>query len=428
MPDISFTERRVRDLAPPATGRDTYHDSTSPLQLRVTPAGAKSWSLQRRVNGKPTRVKLGEWPNMTVADARRRAHAEVSRMAEGINPTAERRAKRQKAQAAAYTVGQSVTDYIADAERGIGRKVPLKPKTLAGYRHVNKKLLAPLAALPLNELGGRQLDGIRRRLSNANANAAIRLLRAAANHAAGRDLISASPFAGRRRQVVALPPRKGHIAEADLGRFIVAIEDLQAGPADQAEHPTPPGERVGADALLLMTLYGLRSGEARTLKWDAVDLEAGVFHVLDTKNSNPLALPITAAARPLFDRRRELAGQLSSDHVFPTVGNRTSATGHLAEPRHAIDRIEAATGLSFTPHDLRRTFASLASRHLPYAMVKRVLNHAASAASDITLDYIQVGVDDLREPLEALHVHMVRLRDIERAQAKAKAKGKAKAA
>ena len=50
-------------------------------------------------------------------------------------------------------------------------------------------------------------------------------------------------------------------------------------------------------------------------------------------------------------------------------------------------RLSKAIGVSFTPHDLRRTFATRAAEvGVDYLMIKRLLNHKTH---DITARYIQ---------------------------------------
>jgi integrase len=397
----------MKRLPVPATGRSFIHDTDSPLTVQVTATGARTFYVNRRVNGKPVRVRVAAWPDVTVERARKLAAEAVADINRGVNPLEEKRRRRADASSKAYTVGQALAEYADDAERGIGRSKPLKAGTVREYRRQADKALGHLAALPLADLNGRHIDELRRTRTTSVANGAVRLLRAACNHAADRDMIDVSPLAGRKRLVTPLAPRKGHVPEADLGRFLACLED--AGADDDLNHAA---HALAADALQLMVLYGLRSNEARSLPTKAIDAKARTFTITDTKNSDPLTLPITPVARRVLDRRVALARRLRSRYVFPSFGtNHMAGGGYLAEPRHALDRVREQTGIDVTPHDLRRTFASMAAKRLPHAMVKAVLNHRAKATTDITLDYVQVGVDDMREPLEALHARMDSVRD-----------------
>ena len=100
MPErLKFTKRALEALPPaPAGGRATYHDTEcNGLTLRVTDAGAKSFILQRRINGKPERVTLGRFPEMTIEQARKAAAGAHVKINDGTSPNAVKRAERARA-------------------------------------------------------------------------------------------------------------------------------------------------------------------------------------------------------------------------------------------------------------------------------------------------------------------------------------------
>ena len=86
---FQFNKERLLALPAPATGeRATYHDTkTTGLQLRVTPAGVKTFSMYRRTKGGgPERVTLGRFPAMTVEQARKAAATVNAEIEHGANP------------------------------------------------------------------------------------------------------------------------------------------------------------------------------------------------------------------------------------------------------------------------------------------------------------------------------------------------------
>lgn len=402
----ALTEARIAKL--PVTGnRYTITDANgSGIAVRVSVAGSKTFIVRRRVNGQDRRITLGQWPGMTLADARKAARAAHVSVDRGVDPVEQKRQRRRDAERADLTVGLAVTQYVDDGERGVGlgRSKPLRPKTVAGYRHTQNRALGKLSNVPLHELSGRHIDRLTRDLPQSVAAAGVRLLRAACNYAAARDLIDISPLASKRRLIKTAKPRTRHVAYHDLGRFMAALDDLQ-------DDGVPAGEQVAGDALWMMLAYGLRSGEARRLLVNDVDLGKGIITVRaeETKNGDELRLPITPLVRRILSRRLALAQSLDSPWLFPSIGTRTSGRGHMAEPRHAIRSVTTATGIEFSPHDLRRTFASVAAKRVPHAALKSMLNHRASTSADITLAYVQVSVDDLREPMRALHDELLGL-------------------
>jgi integrase len=69
------------------------------------------------------------------------------------------------------------------------------------------------------------------------------------------------------------------------------------------------------------------------------------------------------------------------------------------ETKKFLLRVSAGSGVSFTLHDLRRTFITIAeSLDVPYYALKRLLNHRAN--SDVTGGYIVVDAERLRGPVQ----------------------------
>src|SRR5437762_10148365 len=100
-------------------------------------------------------------------------------------------------------------------------------------------------------------------------------------------------------------------------------------------------------------------------------------------------------------RQRRCASD--SDWVFvnPLTGKR------ITDPRRQIVNVVAKSGVSFSPHDLRRTFASIVSRlgdQLSYYTTKRLLNHRTS---DMTQGYIQFDLEQLRGAMQAVEAFVL---------------------
>ena len=62
--------------------------------LAVSAAGANSFQVMRRVNGRQIKYAFARLGEITVAEARAKAMQHVARMAEGVNPVDERRKAR----------------------------------------------------------------------------------------------------------------------------------------------------------------------------------------------------------------------------------------------------------------------------------------------------------------------------------------------
>ncbi len=70
-------------------------------------------------------------------------------------------------------------------------------------------------------------------------------------------------------------------------------------------------------------------------------------------------------------------------------------------------KVTDASGVTFTPHDLRRTFITIAeSLDIPAYALKRLLNHTSGA--DVTAGYIVASTERLREPMQKITDFMLK--------------------
>jgi integrase len=84
-----------------------------------------------------------------------------------------------------------------------------------------------------------------------------------------------------------------------------------------------------------------------------------------------------------------------TNYVFPAE----SASGYIAEPKFYFNQVYAATGIRVSPHDLRRTFATIAARcGIGEYLMRALVNH--SLGRDVTSGYIDMLAEELREPMQ----------------------------
>jgi integrase len=130
-----------------------------------------------------------------------------------------------------------------------------------------------------------------------------------------------------------------------------------------------------------------------SLKWSEIDLKARTLTVLDPKNRRDHTLPMGDYLFELMARRRAIS---ASEYVFAD-----SAGRRISNFRYALAAIEKASGIRFTPHDLRRTFATIAdSLDIPAYALKALMNHKSGA--DVTAGHVVVTAERLRAPMQKI--------------------------
>ena len=92
---INFTQAAIDKLPLPAAGRAYYADAKTPgLVLCVSDTGVKTFQLYRRIAGRPTRLKIGRFPEVTVGQARKEVARMTGEIAQGKDPAEDRRKAR----------------------------------------------------------------------------------------------------------------------------------------------------------------------------------------------------------------------------------------------------------------------------------------------------------------------------------------------
>jgi len=94
--------------------------------------------------------------------------------------------------------------------------------------------------------------------------------------------------------------RRTVISHTQLPPWFQAVIALKGDPTD--EYAT-----TVADYLLLLLFTGMRRPEGMTLTWDAVDLTERTLLLSDTKNKEPLKLPLSDFVYGMLKERQERA-------------------------------------------------------------------------------------------------------------------------
>src|SRR3954449_9666757 len=90
---LNFTRKALDAIPSPSGGQRIYHHDTGVrgLAIGVSPTGRKTFVVYRKVGGRPERITLGAYPDLSIEQARGLASQCNAAIARGENPNENRR-------------------------------------------------------------------------------------------------------------------------------------------------------------------------------------------------------------------------------------------------------------------------------------------------------------------------------------------------
>ena len=334
--------------------------------LSITAKGARSFYLYKRIEGRPERVYLGRFPDMSIENARKSCAETKGKIAAGRNPQRERNKLRNET-----TLGDLVDKYLTDYAKPRKRTWRQDQSELNRFvSHWYKRRLSSIDRSEIADLHAK----LGRDSGHYQANRLLARLRALFNKAIewGWDGTNPAknirPFPERARDRFLLPE--------EIPRFFEAL----------AMEPS----ETSRDFVMLALLTGQRRSNVLAMRWDELDLARSLWRIRDTKNGEPLTVPLSAQAVEILCRRQQAAA--GSPWVLPGTGS----TGHLVEPKKAWRRILERAGIEdLRIHDLRRTLGSWqAATGANGYIIGKSLGHKSQQATAI---YARLHIDPVRD-------------------------------
>ena len=310
-----FTQNKLEKLVPPPSGRVYFYDTATPgLALCVTATGAKTFYSVRKINGrngKTIRILLGKFPGITLDAASKAALKIVGDIAKGIDPSLERKAKREEP-----TLADLWENYLElhakpqkkswkDDERQYNKYLPpLRNKRLSA---ITRTVVAKWHGTIAKDHGPIQANRCKALLATMFSKASAAVGYTGLNPAKG-----VANFPERSRERFLLP--------AEMKAFFTALA----------------AEDAYWQAFFLLCLFtGSRRGNVASMEWAETDLENTVWHIpqTKTKNKRPTTISLCAPALAILKTRHQQRN--GTPYVFPAF----NGDGHMIDPRKAWNRI-----------------------------------------------------------------------------------------
>jgi integrase len=333
-------------------------------------------------DGRRIRYKVSGSTKTAVVDALAKKHKELDK---GVRTSH------------TYTVEKGVEEWL---QHGLpGRSA----RTRAIYRDALAPLLRKIGKVPLRDLTAVQvrvaLESLDEQLSSRSLQIARKALQRATKHAEGNDKV------GRNVAALVDTPegRAGRLRRAFTLEQAAAVIDASRTLPEISLHPGLKDPRRPAALMhgyiVLSVTAGVRTEEARALRWDHVDLDVGSVAVWrsvrahgDTKtlkSRRTLALPQIAVQALRALKATQAAERLAAgadwqdlDLVFATANGAPLDARNVRRMFKVICE-NAGVGEDWAPRDLRHTFVSLLSDDgLAIEKISRLVGHTSSHVTE----------------------------------------------
>jgi integrase len=320
-----LSDLQIRKLKPGA--RDQWISDGRGLYLRIRATGGKSFVLRRKRGGHAQNITLGAWPDLPLAEARKKVAAYSGK---SVSNT---------------TLGTLLSDWYTD----VVVKTYRRPREVDAYFD---RIDAGLKVTKLRDLERVEVRRVLRRYATDRgpvaANRLLSILKTALQFAVDAGYIDVSPIAGLSSALVG--------GDEESRARVLSDAEIKGLWHAQSQH---------AALLRFLLLTGQRIGEAQRATWAHVAGARWTIPQEHAKNARAHWVALSTQAAALVKEQ---------DTARTLVFGRATNTGVQAWVRRWCEREKIDP--AFRPHDLRRTFATrMSDLGVAPHIVEKILNH-----------------------------------------------------
>lgn len=387
VPTANITAQWVERLKPPLAGQIDYFDEKlGGFGVRVGVSGARSWFVHFRRAGetRKQRLTIGQYPTLTLAEARDRAAEILLRAKRGEDLVGER-----KAEKGSPTFEGVAREYL---DRHAAKKRTAEEQRRILERHVIQAWSSKKAKDVSRADVIRLVEAIADRGAPVMANRTLNLIGRVFRWGMRRGLVEANP--------AALVEAPGEERERDR---VLADDEIRAVWLAASDDAGQVGHLIK-----LALLTGQRRGELERMRWADLDLQSRWWTIPAefTKNRQAHRVPLSATVLAILRAVQAAADgrEWESEWVFPSRIGRGRAP--IANIQKRVEAVRKAAGDGdWHFHDFRRTAATrLGLLGVPRFVIGKVLNHTSlteSGLARVTAVYDRYEYDaEKREALD----------------------------
>jgi len=375
---INFTKSTIEKLPTPKKGLSYYKDSKEKgLSLYITANGVITFFVRKRINGRDERIIIGNFPEISLENARKQALIIKSEAAQGINPNQEKNNLKQE-----ITFGELFDQFIERYSKPHKITWEQDVREISRFtQHWFKKKISVISTQEIKILH----DKVGNENGFYQANRLFDKIRTMYNKAIEWGWKGENPTKGIKKFKES--SRDRFLQPDEMPRFFRALEEDE--------------NQLIKDYIYTSLYTGARKSNIFSMRWEDISFTTKQWRMPKTKNGDSLTVPLVIEAIKVLESRKKQNQKLDlkdfqNQWVFPSL---TSKSGHLEEPKKVWRRIlDRAKIKNLRIHDIRRTLGSyqaITGASLP--IIGKSLGHKSSNSTQI---YSRMNLDPVRKSLE----------------------------
>ena len=359
--------------------------TVSGLQLSIKPTGSKSWILRTKVGTRRTDIGLGGYPDVPLKDAHEKARQTLASIRAGVDPVAERKAKKGAIDWTFKTCALAYIDTHKPAWKNAkhGQQWENTLETYV-YKHFGDKHVKDVDTGDVMKAISADWSTKNETMVRVRNRIELVLSWAAAQGYRPKGFNPAQ-WRGHLDQVLPKPSkvnkRTSHEAMPIDGMYDF-LTKLHAV------------EGMSAKCLEFAILTACRSGESRGALWSEIDQKAGVWTIpaARMKAGRPHRVPLSTAALKLLKGLPILqdADGNDVDLIFPG----RDATKPLSDM--SLTQVMRRMDLTAVPHGFRSTFTDWCAERTSYPSEVREMALAHAIGNETEAAYRRGDLFDKR--------------------------------
>ena len=317
------------------------------LTLLVKPDGAKSWRFRYRYGGKENMLGFGNWPEVSIAEAREQRDAARAQLRSGVDPAGARRETRVARELASANTFEAVAEDWIETNRAKWSEGQIERIRSSLKRDV----FPALGKRPIAEITPAEVLEVIRKVEKRDA-----------LEQATRVVQRMTAIFARGVQTLRCPTNPAREMRGVVKKY--RVQHRPSLPADKLPEFLKKMDATGADAvtkaaLQLIILTTCRVNEVLQANWSEIDLDEALWRIPAERMKMHVAhdVPLSAQAVAILDGIRSLASK--NGVVFPSPMKRGAPLHNNALLLY-LRRMGYKAG-SVTVHGFRATFSTWAN-------------------------------------------------------------------